>query len=279
MIISKEYFDLFQTFECGQCFRWFPGNDGSYFGTAGEFFAVLSYCSEGILLESNAPDSFWKDYFDLERDYESINTALSKHPAIAPAARFGKGIRILHQPFFECLISFIISQNNNISRIKKIIESLCVNFGTPHKFRDKTYYAFPTAQQLFGRDLSVIKCGFRLRYINDAVSRVVSGEISFDELSSLNSDEARKKLKIICGVGDKVADCIMLFSLSRFEVFPKDVWIKRTMKLMFNLDESEIDSFVLSNFGGYAGLAQQYLFFHARETDLSGSESKKKSSS
>lgn len=268
MLISNEYFNLFQTFECGQCFRWNANADGSYSGTAGGFFAKLSCGSSGIVLQSNAPDSFWQDYFDLSRDYCSVNSTLSRNHILAPAARFGKGIRILRQPFFECLISFIISQNNNISRIKKIVESLCFNFGTAHRFGNIQYYAFPTPEQLHGRDLSVIKCGFRLRYINDAVSRVLSGEISYEHLSSLSSDDARVKLKTICGVGSKVADCVLLFSLGRFDVFPKDVWVKRTMKLVFNLEENEIDTFAASNFAGYAGLAQQYLFFYARENDL-----------
>lgn len=268
MLISKEYFNLFQTFECGQCFRWNVDREGSYCGTAGDFFAKLFYNGDEIVLQSDAPDSFWLEYFDLERDYRSVNSALSLNPVLAPAAQYGKGIRILRQPFFECLISFIISQNNNISRIKKIVESLCLNFGTARRCDSTQYYTFPTPEQLYDKDLSVIKCGFRQRYINDAVSRVISGEISYEQLISLGTDEARDKLKTICGVGNKVADCVLLFSLGRFDVFPKDVWVKRTMKLVFGLEENEIDSFAASEFSGYAGLAQQYLFFYARENNL-----------
>jgi N-glycosylase/DNA lyase len=180
------------------------------------------------------------------------------------AISVSNGIRILKQPAWECLISFIISQNNNIPRIKKIIESLCKLYGNEINFDNKTYYSFPSPEQLYKADLALIKAGFRAKYIQDATNKVVEGEIDLSTIYSKDKSEAQEYLKKIKGVGEKVADCVLLFAYQRFDVFPKDVWIKKIITKLYNISDSEIELFATNKFKNLAGIAQQYLFYQAR---------------
>ena len=176
------------------------------------------------------------------------------------ASEYGKGIRVLNQEPWETLCSFIISQNNNIKRIKGIIARLCENFGN----ETENGYTFPAPEKLAcltPEDLSELRAGFRAKYIIDAAQKVTSGEVDLKKLRNLSTDEARAELMKIKGVGPKVADCALLFSHKHISAFPKDVWIKRAMQVLFRGDLPEIAK-------PYAGIVQQYIFFYARETRL-----------
>lgn len=266
-------FDLTQTFTCGQCFRWIPEN-GGYTGVAfGKALHITQNGNEVTLHDSTLQDyeSLWRKYFHLNYNYEAVKKTLSADPILKKAADFGGGIRLLSQDAWECIVSFIISANNNIPRIQKIIGTLCREFGNPIEYRSQTYYSFPDAQtlaRLSREDLAVIRAGFRDKYILDAAQKAASGELPIDALNSMNTNEARSALMTVNGIGKKVADCILLFSLGRHEVFPIDVWVRRTMERLYigrEAEAGEIAAFADSRFGSLAGFAQQYLFYHERE--------------
>lgn len=266
MRIDTKPFDLIQTFECGQCFRWNKNTDGSYTGVAhGKLICIKE--SDGYI-HINDDSEIWREYFDLDTDYNSIIDTLSVSDIMKNAIAKGSGIRILRQDFFETVISFIISQNNNIPRIKGIVESLCRQFGSRI---EGDYYSFPEADTLAAlepKDLAFLRAGYRDAYIIDAARKIVSGEISRDIIFHAPIDEARSEISKIKGVGPKVADCILLFGASRGEVFPTDVWMKRVLTELYgfeNLTPKAINAFAKENFGALAGYAQQYLFYSVRE--------------
>lgn len=249
-----ECFDLPQTLECGQCFRWNRGPDGSYTGVASG--RVLNISGENF--SEVIRDPFWKHYFDFELDYEKIRLQLAESdPVLARAAEFAPGMHILNQNPWEALCSFIISQNNNIPRIKGIVARLCDAFGAEI---GEGAHDFPTADRLAALsedDLSVVRCGFRARYLLDAAKKVAGGEVDLEQVRRLPLDEARAKLMTIVGVGPKVADCALLYGLHRLDAFPMDVWMKRAMRMLFPGKKPE-------SFGQYAGIAQQYIFHYSR---------------
>ena len=180
---------------------------------------------------------------------------------------FGQGIRILKQEFFECVISFIISQQNNIPKIKKAVEGFCALFGEKIEYNNKVYYTFPDVEKVKNikkEDLAPLKIGYRDTYIIDAIEKIASGEINYDELSKMTYSEAKAKLLTVKGIGNKVADCILLFSLLKFDAFPVDTWIKKAMTSLYNLKENEIENYSRMNFGEYSGFAQQYIFYYIR---------------
>jgi N-glycosylase/DNA lyase len=247
-------FDLAETLDCGQCFRWNLQADGSYTGVA--FGRILNISEKNLpqILE----DTFWREYFDFQLDYGQIRTDLSKSdPVLAKAAEFAPGMRILNQEPWEALCSFIISQNNNIPRIKGIVARLCGEFGKDLGGA----YTFPAAKTiavLQEQDLAGLRTGFRARYLLYAAKKTAEGEINFDELKRIPLADARAKLMTITGVGPKVADCTLLYGLHRLEAFPMDVWMKRAMRTLFPGREPE-------SFGRYAGIAQQYIFHYSRK--------------
>ncbi|MBE6728312.1 MAG: DNA-3-methyladenine glycosylase 2 [Ruminococcaceae bacterium] len=253
-----ENFDIAATLDCGQAFRW--ETDGSrWYGVAFDRELTLEKIDDTIILYNTTEKDFneiWYNYFDLDRNYAEIIKQLSTDSRFIEPCKFGSGIRLLNQSPWETLCSFIISQNNNIPRIKGIIDRLCSNFGEK---RDG-FYTFPTPQAIAEKsveELAVLRAGFRAKYILDAAKKVSSGEIDLEAVKKLSCDEARQVLMRICGVGPKVADCTLLFGLGFTEAFPKDVWIKRIMERDFGgvLPECAIP---------FAGIAQQYLFFYAR---------------
>lgn len=274
VITGVEHFDLTHTFMCGQCFRWYPNEDNSYTGIAcGK--AVSMQLEGDTLTISNTTledvNSIWVDYLDLNRDYSEIKSFYSKDKYVAVAMDFGYGIHILNQDIFECLISFIISTQNQIPRIKKIVAALSQMYGTPQKIGDKTLYAFPTLAQLKHvqpEDLADLKAGYRAGYIVDAVAKLTSGEVDLQKVKALPYAEAKAELMKIRGVGPKVADCVLLFSAGKSEAFPVDVWVQRTMRTLYMDDTAtnkQIEKKAAEIFGKYAGFAQQYLFYFARE--------------
>ena len=252
--------DLAQTLDCGQSFRWTEREDGSFEGIAfGKCVTVR--LEENTLYIENADkadfENIWYDYFDLSLDYGKIRKEISKiHPVLCEAAKYAPGIRILRQEPYEALCTFIISQNNNIKRIKGIVQRLCESFGE----KIDGGYAFPTAEKmslLSPDDLAPLRAGFRNRYLVDAAKKAASGEVDLEKCRNCDYDEARAELMKITGVGVKVADCTLLFGLHRIEAFPVDVWMKRAMEKLFPNMKPE-------DFGEYAGIAQQYIFHYSR---------------
>ncbi len=264
--VTLEQFEDFSSeliFECGQAFRWKITNDGAYIGIAkGVPLKVFQQQGRVIFKCANETDfdDIWCEYFDLERKYDVIRGGLSDNLKLAPAVEYGKGIRILRQDFWETLCSFIISQCNNIPRIKGIIDSLCRNFGEKICFDGEVLYTFPEAEKivcLSEEELGVIRSGYRAKYLISAARAMVSGEL--DGIEDLSTEQARKKLMLLQGVGRKVADCVLLYGLGRMEVYPIDVWMKRVAEEFFG--DIKFDG---ACFGEYAGLAQQYLFHYIR---------------
>lgn len=253
-------FDLGQIFDCGQCFRWEKTNENEYSGIAFGKKLVVSQISNDIYFKNTSKKDFenvWKDYFDFSFDYENLKKELEKiDPVLKKAIETYPGIRILKQEPWETLCSFIISQNNNIPRIKKIISKLCENFGE----KINGGYAFPNAKKLAGlteKDLSVIKSGFRAKYILDAAKKVNSKEINLEKISKMPPGNAKTELMKIKGVGPKVADCVLLYGMHNLAAFPMDIWMKKVMETFFKGKGPEF-------FGKYAGIAQQYLYHYTR---------------
>ena len=267
-----EDFDLRHTFDCGQCFRFHEEADGVFCGVAFGRMAVLSQKGDSVLIENVDLEAFekdWSRFLDCGRDYAKIKRTLGCEPVMREAISHGYGIRILRQDFFECLLSFILSQQNNIPKIKKAVEAFSERFGTRREYRGRSYYTFPAAEQvknLKAQDLAFLKIGYRDKYIVDAIRKVNSGLVCREELLSLPYEQAKKSLMQINGVGQKVADCVLLFSCGRFDAFPVDTWMKKAMLSLYGVKEKEIPAYSGKKFGAYSGFAQQYLFYYARET-------------
>lgn len=264
LVLEDDIFSLSDTLDCGQAFRWKENEGGAFEGVAfGKYKKIRQEENKLIFYDTDISEfeEIWKDYFDLNRDYSHIKEVISKNENLKKACEFAGGIRVLRQDPWECLCSFIISQNNNIPRIKGIIERLCEGFG---KRLENGYYTFPTAEKIASlslEDLAPLRSGFRAKYILDAAKKVASGEINLEKISKMKSDQARAELVKIYGVGEKVADCVLLFGMGHVEVLPKDVWIKRVLA---NLFDGALPDFAEP----YAGIAQQYLFHFARMTKL-----------
>ena len=254
----------YKTFECGQCFRWNADENGGYVGVAsGRAARVFTRDGMAVIECDEADIGFWRDYLDMDTDYVKARESVMLGEYLTECAEYGRGIRILRQDKWEALCSFIISQCNNIPRIKSIVEKLCAMFGEAMETPWGVKYSFPTASRvalLEEPELAPLRSGYRAAYIINAARAVASGDIDLEYAASLDGNEARKYLKSLNGVGDKVANCAVLFGLHRMDAFPVDVWIKRALK------ENLPAGFDPATLGDYAGLAQQYMFFHARET-------------
>lgn len=282
-ILKKpETFNLKDIFECGQCFRWNEEENGSYTGIWKENIVNIKkegqdFVFTGICKNGNFEEEIQK-YFDLDRNYEQIKKELAKKDKyMKTSIAYGKGIRILNQDLWETIISFIISANNNIPRIKGIIERLAKAYGNTIEWNGKKYYTFPTPRQL--KDVTVeeyrkLGLGFRDIRLYETTKMILEGKVDLKELkNNPNTTEVREKLLTLSGVGPKVADCILLFSdLKRLEVFPIDVWVRRVMNDLYIKNEDEakvskkqIEKIARNKFGNLAGLAQQYLFYWRRE--------------
>lgn len=274
-------FEPSHIFDCGQCFRWNIQEDGSYTGIFNNNVINVKKENEVITFKGICDGNIEEivtNYFDLNRDYEIIKNTLSKvDENVSNSIKYGEGIRILNQDLWETIISFIISANNNIPRIKGIIERLSKKYGNKITWNNNTYYTFPTAQQLKNvtiQDYRNLGLGFRDIRLYETTQMIL--EKKFD-LAKIHQEpdtlKVREQLLTLSGVGPKVADCILLFStLKRFEVFPIDVWVRRVMNELYikNDDEAkvnkkQIEKLAQEKFGDLAGIAQQYLFYWKRE--------------
>lgn len=274
-------FELVDIFDCGQCFRWNKQKDGSYTGIfkgnvmnvqkEGNTVTFKGLCNGDI-------KEIVEDYFDLKRNYEEIKEQLSQiDEHIKRSIEYGQGIRILNQDLWEMIISYIISANNNIPRIKGIIERISKNYGKEIEWNGEKYYTFPTPEELRNvnvEDYRNLGAGFRDIRLYETVHMVLDKKVDLDKMQNNdNTLEVKEELLTLSGVGTKVADCILLFStLKRFEVFPLDVWARRVMNDLYikNEDETKINKNVIEKlaqekFGNLAGIAQQYLYYWKRE--------------
>lgn len=253
------------TFLCGQCFRWEKQSDESFIGVANGQVVRIKKEDDVITIDGITQedyDSFWEEYLDAKRDYSEIKKAININETMDKSIKFGYGIRILRQEFFETLISFIISQRSSIPKIKSCVNKLCELCGEEIVFEGKKYYSFPTPEKVVNlseESLRKIGVGYRAPYILKAAQAVLDGEIDASALEKADTPSARAKLLSLYGVGDKVCDCVLLFSLGKYDLFPADVWIKRVMAEEFNFSNAKESG--ENEFGLYSGFAQQYLFY------------------
>ncbi len=279
-IVIKEQrdFEPCHIFECGQAFRWEKEKDESYTLIAKGKVINIAKHNEDIVINNTNVDDFnniWLDYFDLKTDYTNIKEWLNNDDIMSKAIAFGQGIRILNQDEFETMISFIISANNRIPMIKKVIENLSQNFGNRiGEYNGRLYYAFPSYEQLANADIEVIKsckAGFRSERIKEAAMRMIVEKDVVYNLKNKSYDEALEYLLSYKGIGNKVANCILLFSMKQFSTFPVDVWVRRVMQELYvpkTTSDKQIREFAENKFGNMSGYAQQYLFYYARENGI-----------
>ncbi|MBE6063411.1 MAG: DNA-3-methyladenine glycosylase 2 family protein [Clostridium butyricum] len=293
IIEGVKNFKLKQTFECGQCFRFYKISDINYIIVAFERVIEVKEDEDNIIIyNSNEQDvkNIWIKYFDLERDYTNIKQELAKDKLLKKSVEFGPGIRILNQDPFEILISFIVSARNSIPSIMKTINKISAKWGRKIDYNGKTYYAFPTVEQIKNASLEEIQgtgASFRSKYIIDTIGNVYKSlstaesgteeerekykKYDLEYIKSLNDDECHKALQEFKGVGAKVADCIMLFSMEKYSAFPVDVWVKRAMIYFYGAEDASLNKiriFARNKFGKLSGFAQQYLFYYARENKI-----------
>lgn len=282
IIKNVDSFEPVHIFECGQCFRWNMEDDGSYTGVfKGNVLNVKKIGKDVIfkgIVQGDIKDVV-REYFDFDRDYQKIKKELSKvDDNMKISIEYGSGIRILNQDLWETIISFIISANNNIPRIKGIIERLSKKYGKEIVWNDKKYYCFPTVKELRNvtkEEYRNLGLGFRDIRLYETTKMIFDGTVDLEKLHKEESTElVREELLSLSGVGPKVADCILLFStLKRFDVFPVDVWVRRVMNELYikNTDETkvsrkEIEKIAKEKFGDLEGIAQQYLFYWKRDS-------------
>jgi len=267
----KTYFNIRDTLDCGQVFRFKPYEKGFLSFSLGHCAYVFEE-GENVIIDCD-DETYWQKYFDLDEDYGAIVSRVMSCGAekVVKACGEYKGIRILRQSEYEALISFIISQNNNIPRIKSCIEKVCAALGEKYTFGGVEYFGFPTIEQLSKGDLALftsLGLGYRAEYLKRAAEDLASGKLDLNYLSGLDTASLKARLLAIKGVGNKVADCALLFGFHKTDSFPVDTWIEKIYHEDFNgtlTDRKKISEYFVGLFGEYSGLVQQYLF-HAKRT-------------
>lgn len=262
--IQSPDFDVKKIAESGQCFRMNPNAEGGYTLVALGRVLRLRGTPFGCALDCSQTDfdALWRDYFDLERDYADIRASTDPNDAfLGRACDYGSGIRMLRQDPWEMLITFILSQRKNIPAIRYCVEALCSRYGEPVESAGERFFAFPSAERLAALDERCLKdcsLGYRAKYVSAAARLVASGALDLTKIANLTDDELMQALLTVPGVGEKVANCVLLFGYHRLGRFPRDVWINRIV-------ENEYEGvFPLERYPGIAGALQQYMFFYAR---------------
>lgn len=261
-IQDSSIFSAQQTFTCGQCFRWQPQPDGSFLGVVHSKAAQVWDDNGALCITGTRAgfDAIWRDYFDCDTDYSSICSSFAIDDFTTAAAQFGAGIRILNQDPWEALCTFILSQCNNIPRITGIVQRLCAQWGEPFRFAGQTLYTFPAPAVLAARtpeELAPLRAGYRTPYLIAAAQAAQSGTLCFDSLRTMSTDDARREIMQLRGVGRKVADCFLLFGLHKLDAFPVDTWMKKAAAYY----SGDMKRFINSP---YAGVYQQYFFYYVR---------------
>ena len=279
LILREDSFKVDHIFECGQCFNFRKNEDGSFTAVFLGRIINLLECDGYTLIRNVSLDDFYNvfyDYFDLGTDYKQIKEELSGSEILKKASDYGYGIRILNQDLFETTISFIISANNQIPRIKNAVRIISERYGDYlGEYMGEKYYSFPSPDVLAKVDpldlREYARVGFRDVRIVETAKAFVDGFLNFEDEKSLTDIDLHKKLNELPGIGPKVADCIMLFAYHRRQTFPVDVWIKRVMETLFigkEVPKKQVDNYAREIFGDLAGYAQQYLFYYGRENAI-----------
>ncbi|WP_297520680.1 DNA glycosylase [uncultured Clostridium sp.] len=288
-------FDIKQTLECGQCFRWEKVADNIYVGVAFGRVLEIEQVGNDVILHNTNEDEFykiWLKYFNLDTDYTEIKEKLSQDATLSKAIEYGSGIRVLNQEPFELVISFIISARNSVPMISKTVNEISRRWGKKIEYKGKDYYEFPKKEVLASiTEIEMKDAGgsFRSRYIIDTSDKITNCEFikegllsvednnaflakyDLETIRALDADECHKALQNYSGIGAKVADCIMLFSMEKTSGFPVDRWVKRAMMHFYgagDLSLPKIRVFARERFGEFAGAAQQYLFYYAKEKGI-----------
>ncbi|CDA28136.1 DNA-3-methyladenine glycosylase family protein [Eubacterium sp. CAG:156] len=289
LINELKDFDLEQTLECGQCFRFYKLDKEEYVIVAKNKMLHIKQDENQLIFYNTSKEDvekIWTNYFDLDRDYDEIKSyLLKKDNKLESAIKENYGVRILNQDFHEVLISFIISQNKQIPQIKQIVKRISEQYGEYlGEVNGEKYYSFPNPEKLgkiTEEAFREMKSGFRAPYLYDASQKLALGEINEELFANLNEEDGRELLKSIKGVGDKVANCVLLFGLGYRNAFPIDVWIKRIMEAIYfgkETSKEEIQKFASNHYGEYGGYAQQYLFCFGRNGKIGTNTDKKKKS-
>lgn len=272
--IKDNSINLKDTITCGQCFRFFEEEDNSFTIILSDRVINIKQIDNELIIISNNEDNLEniiKEYFDLNTNYEEINKyLLSLDDKLKEAITDSKGFKILRQDPFEVLISYIISQNNNVKRIMKSVDKLALKYGEKSEFNNKIYYLFPKYEKL--KDISIddlkdIGVGFRDSYIINALDLIKNNTINLDKINGMSTDEALSYLELIKGVGPKVASCILLFAYHKYDVFPVDTWVTKAMLVLYpNIEsnQNKIIEFAKEKYGIYSGVALQYMYHYMR---------------
>ena len=279
LILREDSFNPTHIFECGQAFNFHKEEDGSYTAVFLNMIINLWEKEDYVLIRNVSLENFYEyfyDYFDLGTNYGNIKEKLSTDENLKVASDYGYGIRILNQEMFETVISFIISANNGITRIKKAVRIISERYGTYiGEYMGRSYYSFPRPEVLAEVDPADLReyarVGFRDVRIVKASQMIRDGYLDFARDMNLDSLELKEKLMEMPGIGPKVSDCILLFAFHRRETFPVDVWIKRVMETLFighEVPKKLVDNYARDIFGENAGYAQQYLFYYGREEKI-----------
>ena len=276
--LNVECFNLKYTLECGQCFRWECIEDNTYIGVIEDRVIKIKQQGNKLLIWSSLTTNLEQavsKYFDLNKDYSFLEKEIAKiDKNVEESLKYSSGIRILNQPLFETIISYIISANNNIKRISRSVKDISRKYGKKVLFENNEYYLFPTLEEIANITIDdLLECGtgFRARYIKNVINYFLDNKNFLMNLENMDTETARKSLMSLMGVGPKVADCILLFSLKRGEVFPIDVWVKRIMEKLYFKDNTsikEISEYAKDKFGKYAGIVQQHLFHNVRKGNI-----------
>ena len=273
LIVPVSDFNLKYTLECGQAFRWQCHGDG-YTGVVGSALWHVSQNGGSFFVETEPPVSKEEiaHYFSLDIDLQETVAPLRGDPVLETAIQEFWGLRILRQDPWECLGSYIFSSFNNVKRISLLVENLSRRFGTPVGSNGTVRHVFPKAEtiaSLTAQDLQSIRPGFRDRYILETARKVTEGKFSLEKLHAMETKEAKEALLTLPGVGDKVADCILLFAYERQDAFPIDIWIERALRKFYfhgrRRTLKKMQHFARRKFGSAAGYAQEYLYAYGRK--------------
>lgn len=265
-ILDKHEFNPKQILECGQVFRYRKTDEGYEVYSLDKCAKIVEKNDYYLIYTSDV--KYFEKYFDLRTDYKQIKQTLYKHKCLQDAIVYGSGIRLLRQDIFETIVSFIISANNNIPRIQGSIEKLCTNFGS----KKDGYFAFPTLAQLSKasvQDLKDAGLGYRAEQLKKTLEMLKF--INLEQIRTYTYTGKKKFLISLAGVGEKVADCILLFAFNEMGAFPVDTWIAKSYKQIFNSDETNRNKMrenLYEMFGEYSGYAQQYIFYYYRDNKL-----------
>ncbi|MGC4018468.1 MAG: DNA glycosylase [Muricomes sp.] len=258
-----EYFDISQICDSGQCFRMGKKDENTYFVIAGDKYVEVSQIGNQCTFRCAEEEfeNFWKYYFDFDTDYEEYRKCISPRDSyLMNAAQFGRGIRILNQDLWEMIVSFLISQQNNIVRIRRCIQNICETYGEEKQSQDgNIYYSFPSPEVLAELDEDALKecnLGYRSKYVVRTARSIVSGEVSLDTIRKMSYKKAKEELLKLFGVGEKVADCICLFALHQMQAFPVDTHINTALKQHYP------KGFPKRRYKNCEGIMQQYIFYY-----------------